>query len=254
MADKLWHLTRCDLFERLTEQQIAQIEARCRMRVYPRGTPIYLPADAADGVLLLTEGRVKLCNITEEGKQAILAFVEPGEMFGELAIIEPGVREEYAEAIEKSSLLLLSSDLMQSLMQAHPEVSLGITKLIGLRRRRIERRLKSLLFRSNRQRLVHLLLELADQYGKQSNEGITLGIKLSHQDLAGVIGSTRETVTVVLGDLQNEKLLTIGRRKITLIQMEKLTQIAEGQIPVEDESEFLSPPNAKPPGQSCGKY
>ena len=88
---------------------------------------------------------------------------------------------------------------------------------------------------------------------KETQQGIALGIKLSHQDLASVIGSTRETVTVVLGDLQNENLLTTGRRKITLVEMEKLAQIAEGQVPTDKEDDNLPPPIVKPPGQSCGK-
>ena len=222
MSKHFWHLKRCDLFERLTADELARIEMVSRARSFPRGNPIYLPADAADSVLLLTSGRAKVCNITEDGKQAILAFIEPGEVFGELSLLEEGTREEYAEAVEKSTIILIPGYEMQRLMEDHPAVSLSVTKMIGLRRRRIERRLKSLLFRSNRQRLVHLLLELADQYGRQTAEGLALGIKLSHQDLANVIGSTRETVTVVLGELQTEGLVQLGRRKIVLTAPSRL--------------------------------
>ena len=88
--------------------------------------------------------------------------------------------------------------------------------MMGLRRRRIERRLKSLLFRSNRERLIFLLLELAEKYGQAASEGVRIGIKLSHQDLASIIGSTRETVTVVLSELQTEGYLIVRRRQIIL--------------------------------------
>ncbi len=164
----------------------------------------------------MTSGRVKLCSLTDEGKQAILAFVEPGELFGELAVVESGQREEYAEACEASAVVLIPAQVMQQLMQDHADVSLGITKLIGLRRRRVERRLKHLLFRSNRQRLVHLLIELSEDYGTPVADGVQLGIKLSHQDLANVIGSTRESVTLALGQLQAEGNLRLGRQKIVL--------------------------------------
>ncbi len=224
MSEKFWHLKQCDLFEQLSEGELSRLESHCRSRNVQRGSPIYLPAEMADSVLLLTRGRAKICNITDDGKQAILAFVEPGEMFGELAVLEAGRREEFAEAIETSTLILIPNDEMQRLMSRHPTVALGVTKLIGLRRRRIERRLKSLLFRSNRQRLVHLLLELAEQYGTPAPEGIGLGIKFSHQDLANVIGSTRETVTVLLGDLQAEGSLTLGRRKIVLTDAKRLAK------------------------------
>jgi len=216
MPEKLWHLKNCDLFERLSPAELRQVESRCRSRVVPRRTPIYLPIDQADGVLLLTSGRAKICNFTAEGKQAILAFIEPGELFGELAIFSEGEREEYAEAVEKSTILLIPGEEIQRLMEQHPNISLGITKLIGLRRRRIERRLKYLLFRSNRERLIHLLLELTEQYGRTVAEGTWISIQLSHQDLANIIGSTRETVSLLLGEFQKEGILSIGRRKITL--------------------------------------
>lgn len=216
MSERLWFLKRCDLFQQLGQEKLAALEARCRARKLPRGAPIYLPSDDADGVLLVAEGRVKIGSVTQEGKQTILAFIEPGELFGELSLFGTEKREEYAETVEKSTIVLIPSEVIRQLLAENPEVSLGITKLIGLRRQRIERRLKYLLFRSNRERLVHLLLELAEQYGQAVPGGVQLKIKLSHQDLANIIGSTRETVTVVLGELQAEGRLQIGRRKIVL--------------------------------------
>src|SRR6266496_507850 len=158
MAEKLWYIKNCDLFELLPPEQLAKLEARSRIRTFPKGSPIYLPTEAAASVLLLAEGRVKLCGYTPEGKQSILAFIEPGELFGELALlVSGGTREEYAEAVAASTVVWLPADEVQRLMAESPGLSLGITKLIGLRRKRIERRLKYLLFRSNRDRLIHLL-------------------------------------------------------------------------------------------------
>jgi CRP-like cAMP-binding protein len=145
-----------------------------------------------------------------------LAIIDPGELFGELAMLDAGQREEFAEAMETSTVVLMPGDEIRRLMEESPQLSLGVTKLMGMRRRRVERRLKSLLFRSNRERLVHLLLELAEKYGQPCSEGLRIGIKLSHQDLASIIGSTRETVTVVLGELQTEKNVIIKRRQIIL--------------------------------------
>ena len=231
MTEKLWYLKQCRLFQQLTPEELAPLEAQCRSRQFPRGAPIYLPAEQADGVMLLTTGRAKICSYTDEGKQAILAFIDPGEIFGELALFDSGQREEYAEAVEKSTVILLPADVMRELVERHAQVSLGITKLFGLRRQRIERRLKYLLFRSNRERLVSLLLELASQYGEQTDEGVQLRIKLSHQDLASIIGSTRETVTVLLGELQTEGHITTGRRKITVIDLAKLAQTIQAPTP-----------------------
>lgn len=231
MAEKLWYLKRCDLFEQLSTDRLRRLEASCSARKVPRGSPIYLPADEARGVMLLASGRVKICSFTTDGKQAILAFIEPGELFGELALLDQEQRDEYAEAAEASQIILIPSGVIQELMAERPDISLGVTKLFGLRRRRVERRLKYLLFRSNRERLVHLLLELAEQYGYAVDQGVALRIKLSHQDLANIIGSTRETVTVVLGELQSEGFLQLGRRKIVLTSLERLARSVQTAPP-----------------------
>ena len=222
MSEKLWYLKRCELFQRLSPEQLTALEYRCRIRNFSRGSPVYLPADEAQGVLLLASGRIKICSFTDDGKQAILAFIEPGELFGELALLDEGQREEYAEAVDKSAVILIPAAVMHELIAANPQLSLGVTKLFGLRRRRIERRIKYLLFRSNRDRLVHLLLEMAEEYGARNGAEIELKIRLSHQDLASIIGSTRETVTVVLGELVAEGTLRLGRRRIVVTNLERL--------------------------------
>lgn len=231
MSEKIWHLKNCDLFERLSPDELATLERSALARKYPRGGLIYLPRDAGDSVLLLAAGRVKITNVTGEGKQAILTLIEPGELFGELAAIDAADRDEFAEAMQASTVILIPAEQMQALMQAHPDVTLGVTKLIGLRRRRIERRLKHLLFRSNRERLVHLLLELVEQYGVTDSRGVAVGIKLSHQDLASIIGSTRESVTVLLGELQLARLIKVDRRRIVVLDLDALAACVEAPVP-----------------------
>lgn len=216
MDEKFWYLKSCCLFEQLTSEQISRLELRSKSRCFDRGELIYVPAQEAESVLLLVSGRVKIYTLTAEGKQAVLAFIEPGELFGELTLFTGGPRDEFAEAMDPVAVVWIPGEQMQRLMEEHSAFALGITKLIGLRRRRIERRLKSLLFRSNRERLIHLLLELAEQYGRQTPKGVLLGIRLSHQELSSVIGSTRESVTVLLGELQAEGYLRVSRRQITL--------------------------------------
>ncbi len=233
MSDKIWHLARCDLFERLPPADLRRLEARARIRSYPRRCAIYLPADASDAVLLLASGRVKICHTMPDGKQSILSFVEPGELFGELALVDAGQREEYAESVEPSAVVMIPRDEVEELMQSRPEISLGVTKLVGLRLRRIERRLKYLLFRSARERLVHLLLELVERYGKRSGSEIRISLRLSHQDMASIIGSTRETVTLVLGELQAEGSVRLARREVVLTQAERLAASVGDSLPVE---------------------
>ena len=225
MRESYWHLKGCHLFHELSIERLQVLETSCRSKSFAKKTPIYLPVDSADSVFLLASGRAKICHITAEGKQSILSLVEPGEIFGELAIFDPGSqRDEYAETIEKSVVVLIPREEVERLMREYSHISLGVSKLIGMRRKRIERRLKNLLFLSNRERLTHLLLELAEQYGRQTPEGVELGIKLSHQELANVIGSTRETVTVVLGEMQAESLVRVGRKRIVLLDPDKIAK------------------------------
>ncbi len=231
MPEQHWFLKPCALFERLSPAELSQLESRARVRKYPSRDSVYLPADQADAVLLLASGRVKIGGLTADGKESILAFIEPGELFGELAIFGPGPREEFAQTVEPSTIVMFPREAFWECMQRHAEISLGVTKLIGLRRQRIERRLKYLLFRSSRDRLVHLLLELADQYGQATPQGVFIRLKLSHQDLANIIGSTRETVTVLLGDLQTEHFLELGRQKIVLLDIPRLAASAQTEVP-----------------------
>lgn len=111
---------------------------------------------------------------------------------------------------------------MHAVVQKYPQVVFGVTKVIGLRRQRVEKRLRNLLFRSNRERVIHLILELVEKYGRQLDGGVELNIRLSHQEMASIIGSTRETVTVVLGQLQSEGLIKIARRRITICNLYQL--------------------------------
>ena len=229
--DRFWHLKNCDLFKRLTPPQIARLEKRAKFRRFERGNLIYLPSDQSDSVLFLESGRVKMYHVTPDGKQTLLAFIDPGELFGELAVFDSGEREEYAETMERSDVVLIPGDEAQRLMEEHSDFSIGVTKLISWRRRRIERRLKSLLYRTAKDRLVHLLLELAEQYGRRTQEGVLIDIKLSHQDLSSVIGSTRETVTNEISELQMSGKILVRRRQFILRNMNQLAESIDAPLP-----------------------
>ena len=127
---------------------------------------------------------------------------------------------------------MIPKQALQQIVHKYPNIVMGVTKLIGVRRQRVERRLRNLLFRSNRERVIHLLLELAEKYGQLTPEGLELNIRLSHQEMASVIGSTRETVTVVLGQLQSEGLVKIARRRISIRDLKKLAADVNERVPI----------------------
>ncbi len=222
MTTNLWYLKRCDLFERLTPEQAECLERRAVMRRFRKGEMIYFPSDPSRSVLVLAGGRVKIKGITPDGKEFILAFIEEGELFGELALVDDAPRDEFAEAVEDSEVLAIARDDLSGLMEMLPDLALRITKLLGLRRKRIETRLRNILFRSNRQRVIGVLLELLESHGERLGECWRIRLRLSHQELASLIGATRETVTIVLGQLQLDGLIQIRRRSITVLDRDRM--------------------------------
>lgn len=226
-ASKLWYLKRCNLFEKLTPDQAERLERRAVIRHFRKCDLIYAPGDPSRSALVVARGRVKIKGITSEGKEFILAFVDEGELFGELGLFDDGPREEFAEATQPTDILALSKDDLLGVLEQRPELVLQITKLIGLRRKRVETRLRNLLFRSNRQRVAGLLMELLESYGERNGRGWAIRLPLSHQELAGLIGATRETVTITLGQLQVDGMIRVQRCKITVFEREKLALEAQ---------------------------
>jgi len=223
MGNAIWYLKRCSLFELITAEQAARIERAARLKTFRTRDIIYAPGEPGATVLVLAKGRVKVKDVTPDGKETILAFIEQGEIFGEMALFEAEPRQEYAEATEPSSVLSLPTTELFWLMEQHPQMALSITKIIGLRRRRIENRLRNVLFYSSRDRLIHLLRELADAYGEQIGDLYEIRLPFSHHELAGLIGVSRETVTNVLGQLQLEGSVRVARRRITILDWKSMS-------------------------------
>lgn len=222
MDDKHWHLKGCGLFDQLPIEEIALLESRSRIQTFPRKGLVYLPSDRSDAVLLVISGRIRLYSVTPDGKESVLTLIDPGELFGELVLFGQTRREEFAEAMESSVVVMIPGEEIRRLMEVRPSLTIKLSRLMGLRRLWIERRLRSLLFRSNRDRLISLLLELAVKYGAPRSTGLWLSIRLSHQEMASMIGSTRESVTLLLGELQYERLLEVRRRQIFLTDLKRL--------------------------------
>jgi CRP-like cAMP-binding protein len=228
MSETIWYLKRCPLFERLSADESQRLEARALARNFAKRQIIYFPDEPGQTILLLARGRVKIKAVTPDGRESIFAFIEEGEVFGELALLDVEPRREYAEAVEDSLVLAVPREDVLWLMERRPAVALHVTKLLGFRRRRIENRLRNILFRSTRERTISLVLELLDSHGGRSDRGgWEIRLKLSHQELANLIGATRESVTLALGRLQREGLIAVQRRTIRVPDRTKLAAAAD---------------------------
>ena len=224
MNERIWLLKNCDLLQKMSPDQLDSLEKHCQRRKFAAACPIYLPSESADSIYLVGSGLVKICHLTADGKVSTLAFVKTGEVFGELALFDSGERGEYVESVEASVLIRIPKQRIQELMNRDLDVALAVTKLVGLRRQRIERRLTTLLFTSNQHRLNHLLLDLAEQFGIAIEGGIRLGLKLSHQEIANLIGTTRETVTILMGKLKTDGLISGQRQTVILSDISRLAE------------------------------
>lgn len=236
MTGSIWYLKSCELFERLSETESERLNHRALVRRFKKKTVIYAPAEAGRTVLVLATGRVKIYDLTSEGRETILAFVEPGELFGELSALDGQPRHEFAEAVTDCEILAIPGGDFMSLLETRAELALSVTKLVGLRRRRIETRLRNILFLPSRPRLIRLLIELVESHGEGKDNRQTIRFPLSHRDFAGLIGVSRETVTLTLGQLQAEGLIAVNRRRLTVLDLDRLHREANRVTPVSGDS------------------
>ena len=187
----------------------------------------YTPEDPSDGVYWIKSGRVKIYHLTEDGREVILCMYNAGDIFGEMAFLEDGFREYFAEAIERVSYVFMPRRNLFTLAKRKPALIYRYAKLIGERRRETETGYSSLMYKGVRKRLAWQLLKLAGQYGIQDNRGKLLTVKITHKELACLIGSSRETVSLTLGELKDMGLLEINSdRKFIIKDTEHLSRLA----------------------------
>jgi CRP-like cAMP-binding protein len=227
MPDKHWYLKQINLFSEMTRKEMDRVDEISRMKELKRGEIIYMPEDMSESVYLLKKGRVKISGLSEEGKEVTMDIIGPGEIFGELSLVDKGPRETIAETLDDALLCVISRADFEMLIRNKPELAFKVTKLIGLRRRVIESRLEDLVFRDVSARLARLLLQLAKEYGKDRQESTVIDVKLSQYELANLIGSTRETTSHFLSVFRREELIAMEKRRIVLLNRAGLEEKAE---------------------------
>lgn len=223
---RLWHLRRFDVLKVLSAQELKELNTLVKEAVYKRGESIYLTGDPSDAVYFLKQGRVKLSYLDESGKRLTLAICERGEPFGEMALVGEERRSLEASSLEDVWLCWIAKEDLLRFAEEHPRLSLRIAKLIGWRWREIENRLEDLLFKDVPTRLVRLLDKLSHDYGRETEDGLQIDLRLTHQEIAHLIGSTRETVTLLLNRFAEEGLLEKRRSLIIIRDANILEQLS----------------------------
>lgn len=225
VKSKLWYLKQVKLFSDLSDVEMDEMNKMTRMEAFKKKQPIYLPGDPGDYVYLLKSGRVKISKIGDDGKELTLAVLEPGEIFGEVEVLEETTRDSVAEVIDDADICLIKREDFERFLKSQPQCSFKLTKLIGFRLKQIENRIEDIVFRDAPARLAHLLINLSDSFGRDVPEGRALQTKVTHQELANLIGTTRETVSLTLGQFRQTGLISMEKRQIIILDQKGLTEL-----------------------------
>lgn len=193
---------------------------------FERGKTIFFPGDPAERVYFLLKGAVKLSRVYEAGEEITVALLRENTVFGVLSLITGQKSDRFYHAVAFTPVELLSAPIEQveKALQENPELSLLMLRGLSSRILQTEMMIETLAHRDMGSRLVSFLLILCRDFGAPTNEGIKIDLKLSHQAIAEAIGSTRVTVTRLLGDLREKELVSIHKKKITVHNPVALSQ------------------------------
>ncbi|MGI8925096.1 MAG: Crp/Fnr family transcriptional regulator [Tepidiformaceae bacterium] len=207
-----------DLFQDLDETEMDRIAERLPMATSQPGELIYAPGETGEALFILKAGRVWLYRIAPNGRKLVLATVGPGTAFGEMAFLGQSMTGSFAEAVDECTLCIMSRVDIEQIMLEHPKVAVRLMRLLSSKLREAEDRLEQMAFAPLTARLARLLLNL-DRGSEVSG--------YSHQELAELLGISRETVSRAMVDFKTAGWITVDRRCIRLLDRTALGHVAE---------------------------
>ena len=217
--DKRLYLSEVDLFQGLPPSDLEEINRVTTMKRVPKGK-VFWPSEMEEVLFILKEGRVQLYRLSPDGKKLIIATLGPGSVFGEMTLTGQRMQDAFGEAMEDSLLCMIDRDNLERIILHHPRIALRLLEIMGRRLHDLEKRLEDLAFKTITARLASLLLSLRDENGD-----IIRGY--THQDLADMVGTYRETVTQTLNEMKAMGLIEIGRKTLRILDPEGLRALAE---------------------------
>jgi CRP/FNR family cyclic AMP-dependent transcriptional regulator len=223
---KLWYLKNLDIFSHMHDDEFKMVAQYSRMREIKRGEILYLQGASDKNLYILKEGAVKITKLTPQGNEIILDILSGGTVFGEMTVIAPQERDESAVVLEDGLICIMKRDDIDHLIQMVPGLSVRMTKMIGLKRWKIENKLLDLLYRTVEQRLAKTFLNLLEDFGVPHKNGYLLRIKLTHKDYADLIASTRETVTATLNKMKGDGLIEFEEKYVVIKNQGKIADLA----------------------------
>ncbi|NBI27512.1 Crp/Fnr family transcriptional regulator [Chengkuizengella marina] len=214
--DKLSYLSQISVFDELPREDLMELDKMAPMSTIKKNTIIQTPEKYREGMYFIKEGKLRLYKINTEGKQFTLGILGKGNVFGEIDSFSFGTKDVFIETIEDTLLCSLSKTHFEQFIEKHPKLALRFLRALSDRLRDRDAMLEKLAFGDIRTRILHLLIKLSEQFGIKDGDYYKIDLPLTHQELANMIGATRESVSVLLKDLVNEEIIRTGRKSIHL--------------------------------------
>jgi CRP-like cAMP-binding protein len=218
---KLWFFENVNLFNLLCPHKFKEYKSCHTFDAYSKSDYIYFEEDSSSKIYLIEKGKVKLGYYTEGGSEVVKAILTKGELFGEKAILGEETRNEFAQSLDNlTSICPIGVNTMHDLMQDNKTFSLKIYKFLGLRFKKLERRLQLILFKDTKTRLIEFMKELSEDYGYDcdSSGDKVIAHPYTQKDIASLIGTSRSNLNVLMNELKEENIIKFNRKEIRLLQ------------------------------------
>lgn len=224
MADKskLWYLENFNLFSSLKQDSMMELNKISFEKEIGKNQPIYFPNETSTSIFFLKTGRVKISRYSSDGKEMIMAFINAGEVFGEMSYFGEGERTDIAIAVEPSYICAINKDEFSQFIGKNPNLNLKLTRIIGLKLKSYSERIEDLVFKDAKQRVISFLLKLSLENGKKIGDQIFVKPFLKHQDIADLTACARQTVNDVLTDLREKGIIDFDRKKLVINKFSEL--------------------------------
>ncbi len=222
----LWYLQSVDVTGVFCRDKMMSNPDKHTEKIFKKGEIIYLSDDLSDRIYFILRGRVKISIQGEGEKEIIKAVLGRGEVFGEMALVDDGKRTDVAVAMEETELCIIHKRDITTLFKERNGLQTYFLKLMGSRVLEVESRLESLIFKDSRTRIIDFLLDLSTKKGERVGYEVVVRKFLTHQEIANLTATSRQTVTTVLNELRSKELIKFDRRRLLIRDKEKL----EGEV------------------------
>ncbi len=191
-----------------------------------RGETLFTEGDPGDRLYVIIDGKIKLGTTSNDGRESLLAVLGPGEMFGELSLFDPGPRTATATALTETNVLGLGHEALGPWLTGRPEVAKALLMALAQRLRRTNENLSDLVFSDVPGRVAKALVDLGEKFGVKQQDGLYVEHDLTQEELAQLVGASRETVNKALADFVQREWIKLEPRAVLLIDSERLNKRA----------------------------